>query len=329
VAALLPVVGGGAAVAKAGAGSVAVPARPSAGCSVATPVAGGTTTPLLYAAGEAGGYVQEIPPGYAGRQPLPVVVDLHGLSEPAPLQVALTQLGTYGASHGFITITPQVSDPEPLWLTSIGSKDLAYFGALLQRVSATLCIDRNRIFVAGYSNGAFMASSIACQYASQVAAVAPVAGLTNPVGCRPSRPVPIVAFHGTADQYVAYTGGLGPLGQTLADPFGGHQNISQALGGGAPRPRGPSIPAIAATWARRNGCAPQPHDRKVDGDVTLIAYSCRHNATVELYRIAGGGHSWPGSTFAEGISGSLGHTSLTISADQVMWQFFEAHPLRR
>ena len=53
--------------------------------------------------------------------------------------------------------------------------------------------------MAGYSNGAFMASALACSDARTVAAVAPVAGIEADAGCRPSRRVPVIAFHGTAD----------------------------------------------------------------------------------------------------------------------------------
>jgi polyhydroxybutyrate depolymerase len=295
---------------------------------LAVPAAPVTSTLLLVAGGDDGAYVQEIPPAYNGHHPLPVVIDLHGLSEPATLQVSLTQLGTYGDSHGFITITPQVADPIPLWRTSIGSKDLAFIGDLISHVGSTLCVDRNRIFVTGFSNGAFLASSIACQFAGQVAAIAPVAGLENPKGCHPSRPVPIVAFHGTADQFVAYTGGPGPAGLALANSYGGRQTLGQVLGSAAPEPGGPSIPANAATWAKRNGCASTPRVRAVTSDVTLIAYSCPNDATVELYRVTGGGHSWPGSVFSKGLVAAIGRTTLSISANQIMWQFFEAHPLR-
>jgi polyhydroxybutyrate depolymerase len=322
-------VGSGSVAGAASAGAASsVPARASSGCSLRVPAVAGDTTPLLKAGGENGGYVQEIPPSYDGRHPLPVVIDLHGLNEAAPLQAGLTQLGAYGAMEGFITITPESAAPVPLWVTSPRSTDMAFIGGLLQRIDTTLCIDRNRVFVTGYSNGAFMASAIGCVYADQVAAIAPVAGLTNPKGCHPSRPIPVVAFHGTADQEVAYSGGLGPLGKKLADPFGHHQSISVALGTGAPQPNGPSLPAIAAAWANRNGCNPTPQSRAVTHDTTLIAYTCANHATVELYRIAGGGHAWPGSSLTPSSTGTPGQSGLSISADQIMWQFFVAHPLR-
>jgi polyhydroxybutyrate depolymerase len=254
------------------------------------------------------------------------VIDLHGYEEPATLQVSLTQLGAYGEHHGFITITPQVADTIPMWETGLKSNDVAFIRGLLRTVDSTLCADRNRIYVTGYSNGAFLASTLACVLAGQVAAIAPVSGLENPSGCHPTRSVPVVTFHGTADQFVSYTGGLGPAALKL--PAGdGSKDIGQELGSGAPQVKGPSIPAITAAWAARNQCAPKAHDTTIASDVTLIAYTCPKGADVELYRVTGGGHAWPGSVFSKGIAAAVGRTTFSISANQIIWRFFQAHPL--
>jgi polyhydroxybutyrate depolymerase len=319
---LVPLTGSG----PAGAASP-VAARPSAGCSLAHPVSPGTSDLLLSAGGDAGAFVSEIPTSYSGHTPMPVIVDLHGYAEPASLQVTISALGHYGESHGFITITPQVAYALPRWNTTLGGMDMAFIGGLFKTIDSTLCVDRNRLFVTGYSNGAFMTSSIACQYAGQVAAVATVAGLENPTGCHPARRIPVLNFHGTADPYVAYTGGPGPAGLKLPAPAG-VTNVNQALGTGSVQVGGPSVPALTAIWARRDGCASTPHDTKVASDVTLISYSCPTNINVELYRITGGGHAWPGSVASKAIESAIGHVTYSISADQIMWKFFQAHPLR-
>jgi polyhydroxybutyrate depolymerase len=215
-----------------------------------------------------------------------------------------------------------------MWITTLGSKDLAFIGGLLHSVDSTLCVDLNRVFVTGYSNGAFLASSIACQFASQVAAVAPVSGIEDPAGCRPSRPVPVVTFHGTADQFVSYNGGLGPAALKLPASNGSKEDIGQELGSGSPQRSGPSIPRITALWAKRNSCPSRPTTRAVARDVTLISYLCPHGNDVELYRITGGGHAWPGSEFSKEIAAAVGRTTFSISANAIMWKFFLAHPLR-
>jgi polyhydroxybutyrate depolymerase len=306
-----------------------VASRPSAGCSVA-PVSPGQQTVLLSAHGVSGWYIRELPPSYTGRTPVPLVVDLHGYAEPASLQAPLSGLGQYGAREGFAVVTPQVQGSVPMWDTSLDGADMAWFGSLLDNVEATMCVDENRLFVTGYSDGAFFTSAIVCRYASRVAAVAPVAGIQAVPGCHPSRPVPVVAFHGTADPFVSYTGGLGRSALNLPAANGSNRTLGQSLHGAALRKleHGPSIPQMAEEWARRNGCGTTASYRRVAADVTLISYPCPAGAKVELYRVSGGGHAWPGSELSRSLASVVGRTTLSISADQLMWRFFEGHPLR-
>ena len=276
------------------------------------------------AAGLSGDYDLHVPAGF-GARPLPLVVDLHGYSETAVLQVDVSHWDTFGDQHGLISVTPEITRVVPLWNTQLGSADLAWFGALVRSVESAQCVDLNRVYVDGYSDGAFMTSAVACQFAGEVAAVAPVAGIQAPTGCHPSRPVPVIAFHGTADPFVNYEGGLGPKALALPAP-NGHGTLGQS-GQAAAGPPGSSIPDQAATWARRNGCGETPTYRDVASKVTLINYPCPADASVELYRVTGGGHAWPGSPFSRSIAGVVGYTTFAISADDLMWAFFEAHPL--
>jgi polyhydroxybutyrate depolymerase len=57
----------------------------------------------------------------------------------------------------------------------------------------------------------------------------------------------------------------------------------------------------------------------------LVTWSgCRNDANVDFYIIAGGGHSWPGAPRAIVRYAGLfsGHTTESISASQIMWDFF-------
>ena len=67
-------------------------------------------------------------------------------------------------------------------------------------------------------------------------------------------------------------------------------------------------------------------ETKVTADVTLVAFDCPAPIAVELYRVEGGGHSWPGSEFSKAIANVVGPTTTTIDADALMWAFFEQHP---
>ncbi len=306
--------------------SSSVPSRPSAGCQLSSPIPPGAGVQAVKAKGEHGAYFREVPTSYNGRAPMPVIVDLHGYGVSAVQMIELTQLGTYGKSAGFITITPQVVRGNyAYWQTGFKSKDVAFLKAAIANVDSTLCVDQNRLFVTGFSNGAIMASVLACVDAGQVAAIAPVSGIANPARCRPARPVPVVAFHGTADPILSYTGGLGPGVAALPLPPG-KANLSQLLGPNLPQStRGPSIAATTAAWAKRDGCAAASTTRVVAKNVALISYACPGGNTVELYRIRGGGHTWPGSALL--AKEKALNTTMAISADKIIWNFFSAHPI--
>ena len=302
----------------------AVKPKASAGCKTST-VKPGELRIRTTSGGAQRAYWRHVPPAYTGKKPLPLVLDLHGHTEPAGTHKANSMLGPFGDKHGFITITPEGSGPVPHWDTTPDSADMKFISELLDELDQQLCIDLRRVFATGYSNGAFVASQMACIYADRIAAVAPVAGIRAVPGCKPARPVPVVAFHGIDDAWVAFKGGLGP--GVFALPPAEQQPLIDSA---APTDSGLSIPEVAAAWAKRNGCDPKPPSEKpVASDVTVFSYACPNHADVQLYAIKGAGHTWPGSKFSASIEQFVGKTTFSIDADKIMWKFFQQHPLRK
>ncbi|WP_156370953.1 alpha/beta hydrolase family esterase [Nocardia arizonensis] len=306
----------------------AVEPLPSPGCAAPAPASGGSM--LGFAApGKSGSYIRDLPPG--ADHPLPLVLDLHGYLEPALLEHDSTGFGAYGMSQGFITITPQLDEPGvPRWDFGEGSLDSDYLSQLLTHVESTVCVDTRRVYVTGLSMGGFTTSSLGCQFSERIAAIAPVAGLQDFEWCRTSRPVPVIAFHGTADPIVAYEGGLGPNARLLPSPDG---TGSADRGAGAePEVNGPgpqSITANAAAWARRNGCdGGDPAEVWVAPDVALRSYPCPARGEVQLYSLIGAGHVWPGTSAAYFPAPLVGANTTSIQATRVIWEFFRAHPMR-
>ena len=70
-------------------------------------------------------------------------------------------------------------------------------------------IDPGRIYANGLSNGGGMSYLLGCALSDRITAIGGVAGAyAFPLEeCHPSRPVPMIAFHGTADPIVPYQGG--------------------------------------------------------------------------------------------------------------------------
>lgn len=299
----------------------------TAGCEAPTPPPGESTLDFA-AAGKAGTYIRDIPPG--AELPLALVLNLHGYLEPAAIARYGSGLAADGQRHGYLTVTPQLIEPGfPRWDFGEGSTDVEYLSELITHLESTLCVDPRRIHIAGLSMGAFTASSLACQLADRVAAIAAVAGLQDFTWCRLARPVPVIAFHGTADPIVAYTGGLGPHARLLPSSDGS---------GSAGQPRqdtpttngpGPhSIADNATAWARRNGCASEPTQQHLAVDVIVSSYQCPANGSVRLYTIVGGGHIWPGSTSLLYPPALVGANTNSLDTNQLIWDFFQAHPLR-
>ena len=322
-------------------GAVAVPAIPagaapvkvagSHGCGSTPAVPPGETKQTVVSGGTTYSYFQHVPPGYDGTTPLPLVVDFHGWSEGAAIHRTMTGLEPFGDTHGFITITPQAPGAAQNWTVDVGSPDDVFVGALLDQVESTLCVDTNRVFATGLSYGAFMISTLACTYSARIAAIAPVAGIRNPKGCKPKRPVPVLAIHGTKDPFIGYQGGYGSSVAALPSPDGSGKTIGQTATPEqlAAASKGTEIPGITAAWAKRNGCSKRPKQTKVADDVTLIRYRCPKDATVELYRVTDGGHAWPGSQFSKAVERVVGKTTFSISANDVIWKFFQDHPLAK
>jgi polyhydroxybutyrate depolymerase len=280
----------------------------------------------MYSNGRPRAYLRDVPPGYRPGTPLALVLDFPGYLEGPQVESSFSGLGRFGERHDFITVTPEGSGAPVQWHVIPGSADMRYVGNLLDEVEAQLCINMKRVYATGLSNGAMMTSAVACIYADRFAAVSPVAGIQTPPWCSPSRPVPVVAFHGTADPFLPYTGGLGPNALGLPAADGSKRTLAQT--GLPPGWQVPNVGAAAAAWATRNGCSDvSPRDERVTTDVTRRTFGCSPDRAVQLYIIRGGGHTWPGSRFAASLGNGLGRTTSSISADAIMWDFFKTHSL--
>jgi len=303
-------------------------ALPSPGCSTPgpTPQVGTLVDVPLSGAGSVGQGARFVPSSYTGA-PMPLVLDLHGYSEPYGFQPKLSGLPATAERAGFVYLAPQVDTAwTPFWNAApqpAERDDLGFLRSVISGTEAQLCIDAGRVYVAGMSNGAFMSSLVACRMADEVVAIAPVAGFRFPDDCHPSRPVPIIAFHGTADPIVPFAGGPpGPatLNLTVDD------NALRVFSGLTFEP----LTTIAGEWAALEGCATPPTDEQATPTTRLLSYTgCDAGSAVQLYAIDGGGHSWPGTPFGKAIESLVGPTSTEVVADDLMWQFFSQYALPR
>jgi polyhydroxybutyrate depolymerase len=290
------------------------------------PYEAGQHTVTLTSGGLVRTVVIYVPDGYDGRHRLPLVLTLHGSQSTAVEQLERSELPAIAERYDVIVAAPQGYLPAPpgyRWNVpgvtlppGEPPDDEQFLTDAIAHLTANLCIDAKRIYGTGYSGGGRMISQYACDFADQLAAIAVVAGLragypiTGPSGptpdpatCTPSRPVPVIAFAGTADPVNPYAGGGAPYWQ---------YGTESAL----------------ARWAELNQCQQGPHVTSVTEHVTKVSYSaCRRNADVELYRVTDGGHTWPGSEVFIPLEPVLGPVTFEIDASELIWQFFSKHHL--
>ena len=279
----------------------------SAGCGRPAPHEPGTSAPqTISSGGRDRAFLVHLPGGYDGRREWPVVLAFHGRGNTGAGTEEFSKLSTLPA----IVVYPegvigQGDGDRQAWqgapYAAPGVDDVAFTADLLDHLRATLCVDGRRVYATGKSNGAGLTGLLACRMADRITAIAPVAGAFYPgtgENCRPARPVPVIAFHGTADATIPYTG-----------------DAARGL---------PAISDWVAGWAERNGCRAQPPVQRIEPDVTVSRWvGCAKGADVRHLAVDGGGHTWPG---ADSYSGG-GVTTQTIEAHEVLWEFLRRHQL--
>ncbi|MEO6326402.1 MAG: PHB depolymerase family esterase [Thermoanaerobaculia bacterium] len=269
------------------------------------------TNGTIVSSGQKRTYLLHVPPGYRRAKPASLVISLHGAAGWPVQQMETSRWNRLADEQGFIVVFPSglESAGPRLWHVGQGAgleRDVRFISELIDALSAAYAIDATRIYANGLSNGGAMAFVLSCTLSDRIAAIGMVASAqTLPWSwCADRRAVPMIAFHGTKDPIIPYGGGRSPIAPDLF----------------------PSVPVWTARWARQNGCGASVESRMA-ADVTRIAYGgCTDAASVVLYRVEGGGHSWPGGKpLPEWL---VGTTSDGIDATRVMWEFFREHPLR-
>lgn len=272
------------------------------GCGRAPQVRPGTSsTEHLVSGGIERSYLVHVPARYDPRRPYALVLSFHGHKRTSEYQEELTGMSGLNA----VVVYPQGlvgTDGETAWQGapySADADDVLFTSDLITRLQANYCVDPHRVYAAGKSNGGGFTGVLACRLAGRIAAFAPVSGAFYPQGgaCEPSRPAPILDFHGTADTTIPYAG----------DPARGL----------------PDIPSWLSAWARRDGCRPQPVERLVVEHVTVQDWrGCAGAGDVLHYRIEGAGHVWPSTR--PNLDSS---TPTYIDATPLIWRFFQANRL--
>ncbi|MEU1724550.1 PHB depolymerase family esterase [Nonomuraea sp. NPDC005692] len=247
-----------------------------------------------------------------GPGPHPVLLNLHGLGSNAAEQAAYSRLPQIGARRGYIVITPQSAPGRLAWTLphTAGPDDTAYLAALLDEVERHQCAHPGREFAAGLSYGAGLAASLVCALDGRLSGVAAVAGIPIAQPCAHPAPTTIIAFHGTADRLVPYDGGH-------PEPGGELQHLAALI----------VLPPVEQTmnaWAAAQRCSSPATSHPLRRVRLRLWTSCPRGATLGLYTVDGGGHTWPGPIELPG----LGDTARDLDASRLILDTFDRAPTR-
>jgi polyhydroxybutyrate depolymerase len=244
------------------------------------------------------------------------LIVLHGGGGDAESVMQMTRINERADQAGFLAVCPNGSRrfEQGLRTWNAGNccgyaadndiDDVGFVRTLIGTLQQEFSIDSSRIYVTGFSNGGMMAYRLGCELSDQLAAIAPVAGYLAYEDCQPVESLSVIAFNGTADQYVPYEGGIPTR---LA---GQHEQ------------RVASVADTVSFWVRHNQCSPLPQREEGTGIIREVYTDCSGSTQVILYTITGGGHAWPG-----GEAGPVGdEPTQEISATDLLWDFFQRHP---
>jgi poly(hydroxyalkanoate) depolymerase family esterase len=289
-------------------------------------------------------YVLHVPTGYDGKQPLPLLVALHGCLQTPEQLVGLARLAKLADEERLLVLSPQQSasaNPARCWNwfnpadQVRDSGEPAIIKAMIDEVRAKHAVDGQRIYAVGLSAGGLMSGILLACYPDVFAAgVIASAGMYKAGvnlnegmavlkngsphdphtrgkeawecgGSRVGRPVPVLVIDGDADQVVAAVNSRQILEQVT--------QLNDYADDGKDNDTVRSPPASGARERSSAGLDYTCRDAK-RGDVAIVRHCTVH----------GLGHAWSGGDAAFPYAEPKGPDATALA-----WEFLEQHPRAR
>lgn len=260
-------------------------------------------------------YRVHLPSGYSEGAPMPLVVVVHGAFNTGRGMEKKTGFSKLADREGFVAVYPDGIGLGGLFqhwnagfccgkALRLGIDDVDFIDQVIERSVRRLAVDPGRVYLIGESNGAMLVYAYAARHSRRLAAAGVSAGShggrraaeAEPwVAPPPSSELPLIAFHGLADDRV---------------PFAGREDESTL-----------PVPGALAGWAEANGCDPPPEAARLrDGELVHQRFAGAGCAPVELYALEGWGHQWPGARFTSELP--EGSPLRGFDAAETAWEFF-------
>ena len=296
------------------------------------PVIAGTFKHSILSDGLTRTYILHVPPQDNAKS-IPLVVLLHGGGGNGVRIIDQTKFDTKADINEFILVAPD--GIENNWNDGRGSTfrrestdtvanvdDVKFIADLIKEIQKTYPIDKDRIYITGFSNGAMMAQRMICDLPNIFAAVGETSGpmLTQTANtCIGASAV--IGIHGTNDPFFPISGdgdGIPIFPRILA------RNAEQQV---------LTMSELTELWLTKNRCQTTANITKSEPSVNdgtevnhYVYAGCNKGYEVEYYIVNKMGHSWPPYLGESKLSGL---TSANINATDVIWDFFSKHTLTK
>lgn len=260
-------------------------------------------------------YTIHLPSSTPAGKSLPAILVFHGSYGSGDQMKSLTGFNQTADRLGFVVVYPdgvkgKWNDGEE---TAATADDVGFVDNLINKLIKERRVDRQRVYVCGYSNGGALSQRLAYERSDLIAGFGSVcAGITEQRVKRaaPGKIMPVIFILGTQDKYCPWNGGTAPGGRILV-----------------------SANQLVNYWIKQNGCASQPlvwmlPDKDTSDRCRVKAQIYNGNARFAFYSVLDGGHTWPvkagGGLLGTAMTAALGNWNHDVNASDLIADFFIA-----
>ena len=273
-------------------------------------------------------YQTYIPESVNETSNAPVIFELHGWARSAPETRAHSDIMMLADEVGAIVVHPEgilldnttlpFGGNEESWNAGYCCGDAVHLeiddvGYLLEVIEQTILnypVDKDRIYLSGWSNGCMMAQRMALEASDVIAAVACTSGYLSFHETSTYQPLPILELHGFIDENTPYTN---TIAWGIVDE--NRRNLESMQTGAVEN---------MYDWAEYNDCEGALPDRNEPGSVYSVQgfTDCKNDAEVVLITVHAGGHNLYANDLCtpDVVWNCLGNQGL-YDPQILMWEF--------
>jgi polyhydroxybutyrate depolymerase len=252
-------------------------------------------------------YSYYLPTNWTSNQQLPLLIVLHGLTQTGAGVMNITQFNQIAEDNNFIVCYP--NGLNNAWnanmnVTISTADDKGFIETLVHHFQSNFNTNPLKQYLCGFSNGGFMSHKMACESSECFAAIATISGNmsdTTFATCNPQYTPAVLHIHGTSDAIVPYNGGAST---------------------------GVSVDQTMQRWTSFLNCNTTPTSFSMSNS-NLTDFSSPERITysscaspLELIKITGGGHQWPGISTLVGGAGTI---NMDFYSPQIIWDFLSSN----